>query len=70
MEVAGIQGDFVQRFTTFTSAYGRARNKEEKNFLIDEFLRHCTDDEVILVREVIGTVLQKNGLNLSNKLFN
>jgi hypothetical protein len=49
--------------------YGRARSKEEKSYLAEDFLKNCTDDEVALVRDVINDVLQKNRFNLPYKLF-
>jgi hypothetical protein len=64
-----IRGDFIERFSIFTNAYGRARSKEEKSYLAEDFLKNCTDDEVALVRDVIGDVLQKNRFNLPYKLF-
>jgi|GEM_PF-6118533 len=70
MQVIGIQPDFVERFRIFTSAYDRARSKEEKTFLTGEFLKRCTEDEVRLVRNVIGNVLHTSRFPLSNKLFN
>ncbi len=70
MQRTDIRGDFVERFSIFRDAYDRARSKEEKNYLAEKFLTSCTNDEVTLVRDVIGDILQKNGFNLPNKLFN
>lgn len=70
MQVIGIRPDFAERFRIFTSAYDRARSREEKTFLIEEFLKRCTEDEVRLVRNVIGNVLHTSRFPLSNKLFN
>jgi hypothetical protein len=70
MQVIGIQPDFVERFKIFTSAYDRARSREEKTFLTEEFLKRCTEDEVRLVRNVIDNVLHTSRFTLSNKLFN
>lgn len=69
MERNGIRVDFVERFMIFTDAYDRARNDKEKSFLTENFLKDCTEEEVTLVRNVIGDVLQKNGFNLPYKLF-
>ena len=57
---SGIRGDFIERFSMFKSAYNNARTKEEKNYIVEEFLNHLTEDEVALVRNVIGDVLNKN----------
>jgi len=70
MERSEIRGDFIERFNVFRNAYGRARSKEEKSFLAEEFIKHCTGDEVTLVRDVVGNILQKNRFNLPDKLFN
>jgi len=52
-----VGSDFVERFGIFKSTYDRAATKEEKNYIAKEFLMHCTEDEVTLVRSVIGDVL-------------
>lgn len=70
MQRTDIRGDFVERFSIFRDAYDRAQSKEDKNYLAEKFLQSCTYDEVRLVRDVIGDILQKNGFNLPNKLFN
>ena len=57
---SSIRGDFIERFSLFKSAYTNARTKEEKNYIAEEFLNHLTEDEVALVRNVIGDVLNKN----------
>ena len=69
MERTYIHGDFIERFNIFTNAYDRVRSKEEKSYLAEVFLKSCNNDEVTLVRDVIGNVLQQNRFNLSYKLF-
>lgn len=69
MEHAGIRGDFVERFNTFRNAYGRASSKEEKSSVTEQFLKNCTNDEITLMRNIIGNVLQNNRFNLPYKLF-
>jgi hypothetical protein len=68
MQVLGVRGDFVERFNVFADAYDRARSKEEKSCLAEDFLKTCNSDEIALVRDAIGDVLQKNG-RLSCQLF-
>ena len=58
MEAIGIRGNFIERFVMFREAYGRMSSKVEKNYLVEDFLKTCTTDEVKMVREVIDTVLQ------------
>lgn len=53
-----MRSDFVERFGTFKEKYDSALTKEEKNYIAKDFLTHCTEDEVSLVRSVIGDVLQ------------
>ncbi len=57
---SSIRGDFIERFSLFKSAYTNARTKEEKNHIAEEFLNNLTEEEVALVRNVIGDVLNKN----------
>jgi len=54
---SNVRSDFVERFGIFKSTYDRAATKEEKNYIAKEFLMHCTEDEVTLVRSVIGDIL-------------
>lgn len=54
---SNVRSDFVERFSIFKDAYDRAATKEEKNYIAKEFLIHCTEDEVSLVRIIIGDVL-------------
>ncbi len=58
MEAIGIRGNFIERFVMFREAYGRMSSKVEKSYLAEDFLKTCTTDEVKMVREVIGTILQ------------
>ena len=55
---SNVKNDFVERFSIFKNMYDRAATKEEKNYIAKEFLTHCTEDEVTLVRSVIGDVLR------------
>ncbi len=67
MERTDTGGDFIERFLIFRDSYDRAGSKDEKSYLAEEFLKSCTEEEVTLVREVIGDVLHKKSLNLSVK---
>ena len=55
--VSNVRSDFVERFGIFKSMYDRTATKEERNRIAKEFLTHCTEDEVVLVRSVIDDVL-------------
>ena len=55
---SNVGSDFVERFSIFKSTYDRAATKEERNYIAKEFLMHCTEDEVALVRSVIDDVLR------------
>lgn len=57
---SSIRGDLIERFSLFKSAYAKARTKDEKNHIAEEFLNHLTEDEVELIRNVIGDVLNRN----------
>jgi len=54
---SNVRGDFVERFSIFKNMYDRAATKEERNCIAKEFLMHCTEDEVTLVRSIIADVL-------------
>jgi len=53
-----VRSDFIERFGIFKNMYDRAVTKEERNYIAKEFLMHCTEDEVALVRSVIDDVLR------------
>lgn len=52
-----VRSDFEERFGIFKRMYDMASTKEEKNHIAKEFLTHCTEDEVTLVRSVIDEIL-------------
>ena len=56
---SNVKSDFAERFGIFKSTYDRAASKEERNYITQKFLMHCTEDEVELVRSVIGDVLHQ-----------
>lgn len=56
-QISNVRSDFEERFSIFKNMYDRATTKEEKNYVMKEFLMHCTEDEVALVRSVIGDIL-------------
>jgi len=55
--ISNVRRDFEERFGSFRNAYGRASTKEEKNYIAKEFLMQCTEDEISLVRSVLGDIL-------------
>jgi len=55
---SNVRSDFIERFGIFKNMYDRAVTKEERNYIAKEFLMHCTEDEVALVRSVIDDVLR------------
>ncbi len=55
---SNMRSDFVERFSIFKEKYDKALTKEEKNYIAKDFLMYCTEDEVSLVRSVIGDILQ------------
>jgi hypothetical protein len=55
--ISNVRSDFEERFVTFKRTYDRASNKEERNYVAKQFLMQCTEDEVSLVRSVIGDTL-------------
>jgi hypothetical protein len=56
--VSNVRSDFAERFSIFKRMYDRAATKEERSYIAKEFLLHCTEDEVALVRSVIDDVLR------------
>jgi hypothetical protein len=54
-----VKSDFAERFGIFKKMYDRAASKEERQHITQEFLMHCTEDEVELVRSVIGDILHQ-----------
>ena len=54
---SNVRGDFEERFAIFKDVYDRVSTKEERNYIAKEFLMHCTEDEVALVRSIIADVL-------------
>ncbi len=56
-KTSNMGSDFIERFSIFKEKYDKALTKEEKNYIAKDFLIHCTEDEVSLVRSVIGDVL-------------
>lgn len=57
MKHPDVRPDFVERFSAFTDAYDRAASREEKSFLANNFLKSCTNGEVLLVRNVLTNLL-------------
>ncbi len=60
--ISNVRGDFVERFSIFKDAYDRAVKRDEKNYFARQFLTTCTEDEVSLVRSIVGDVLS-HGFN-------
>jgi len=55
--ISNVRSDFEERFGRFRTAYARASTKEEKNYIAKQFLMQCTEDEILLVRSVLGDIL-------------
>ncbi len=56
-KTSNMGSDFIERFSIFKEKYDKALTKEQKNYIANDFLINCTEDEVSLVRSVIGDVL-------------
>ena len=55
--ISNVRSDFEERFAIFKRTYDKASTKDGRNHIAKQFLMQCTEDEVILVRSVIGDIL-------------